>query len=131
MHVNATLCSNERDCFTINASFFFDPEYLPKPCHAGEQIRLIGTRLQLWNGCLQLTGKNIRLGQHLVSMSLSTAIEAWKYVTGVQPLLFLRKSTRGAQRHFPKLTMIVNVRKWGNATLTTGANNSIIALTKY
>jgi len=120
MHVTATLYSNERDR-TINASFFFDPEYISKPHLAGEQIRMIGTRLQMWKGCLQLTGKNIRFGQSLLSVSLSNAIEAWKYVTGVQPLLFLRKTIAGAQRHFPKLTLIVIVNMWGTATTTTGA----------
>jgi len=128
MHVAATLCSNERDC-TIKASFFFDPEYLPKPCLAGEPIRLIGVRFQLWNRCLQLTGKNIRFGQPLVSMSLTNAVDAWKYVADAQPLLFLRKNSTGAQQHFPKLTMIVNVKMWGNATTTSGAQILIITLT--
>jgi hypothetical protein len=125
MHVVATLHSNERD-FTIKASFFFDPENISKPCKAGEQIRLIGIRLQLWNGCIQLTGKNIRFGQPLVSMSLTNAVEAWKYVAGVQPLLFLRKNGTGAQRHFPKLRMIVNVKMWGNEKKMTGAQMFII-----
>ena len=125
IHVAATLHSNECNR-TIKASFFFDPEYVPKPCLVGEQIRLIGARLQLWNGCLQLTGKNIRFGQPLVSMTLSNAIAAWKYVTGVQPLLFLRKNTTRAQRCFPKLTMIVNVKMWDNAKTTIGAQMFII-----
>lgn len=130
MHVTATLYSNERDR-TINASFFFDPEYISKPHLAGEQIRMIGTRLQMWKGCLQLTGKNIRFGQPLVSMTLSNAIAAWKYVTAVQPLLFIRKNTSRAQRCFPKLTLIVNVKMWGNATTTTGAPILNIVLTLY
>ena len=125
MHVAATLHSSECKR-TIKASFFFDPEYVPKPCLVGEQIRLIGARLQLWKGCLQLTGKNIRFGQPLVSMTLSNAIAAWKYVTGVQPLLFLRKNTTRAQRCFPKLTMIVNVKMWDNAKTTIGAQMFII-----
>jgi hypothetical protein len=128
MHVAATLYSNERDR-TINASFFFDTENFLKPCLAGEQVRLIGTRLQLWNGCLQLTGKNIRFGRSVVSMSLPNAIEAWKYVTRVQPLLFLRKNIKGAQRHFPDLTMILMVKNWCNAAITKGAKISIIPLT--
>ena len=130
MHVAAKLYSSECNR-TIKASFFFDPEYVPKPCLAGEQIRLIGARLQLWKGCLQLTGKNIRFGEPLVSMTLSNAIAAWKYVTGVQPLLFLRKNTTRAQRCFPKLTLIVNVKMWGNATTTTGAPILNIVLTLY
>ena len=120
MHVSATLYSNERDR-DIRASLFFDAENIPKQCRAGENIRLIGTRLQLWRGCLQLTGKNVRFGHPLVSMSLSNAIEAWKYVTGVQPFLFLNKNITGVQRHFPNLNMIVNVKMWGNATTTPGA----------
>jgi hypothetical protein len=130
MHVAATLHSSECNG-TIKASFFFDPEYVPKPCLVGEQIRLIGARLQLWKGCLQLTGKNIRFGQPLVSMTLSNAIAAWRYVTGVQPLLFIRKNTTKAQRCFPKLTLIVNVKMWGNATTTTGAPILNIVLTLY
>jgi hypothetical protein len=125
MHVAATLHSSECNR-TIKASFFFDPEYAPKPCLAGEQIRLIGVRLQLWKGCLQLTGKNIRFGQPLVSMSLTNAVEAWKYVAGVQPLLFLCENGTGAQRHFPKLRMIVNVKMWGNEKKMTGAQMFII-----
>ena len=119
-HVAATLRSNELDR-SINASFFFDPERCPKILAVGDKVRLIGTRLQMWNGELQLTGKNIRFGHTWVSMSLSNAIEAWKYVRRVQPLLFLRKPIQGAQQHFPRLTMIVIVKMWGSATTTTGA----------
>ena len=111
--------SNERDR-SISASFFFDPEKCPKILAVGEKVRLIGTRLQLWNGELHLTGKNIRFGHSCVSMSLSNAIEAWKYCRRVQPLLFLRRPIQSAQQHFPRLTMIVIVKMWGNAT-TTGA----------
>ena len=119
-HVAATLRSNELDR-SINASFFFEPERCPKILAVGDKVRLIGTRLQMWNGELQLTGKNIRFGHTWVSMSLSNAIEAWKYVRRVQPLLFLRKPIQGAQQHFPRLTMIVIVKMWGSATTTTGA----------
>ena len=119
-HVAATLRSNERDR-SINASFFFDPERCPKILAVGDKVRLIGTRLKMWYGDLQLTGKNIRFGHYWVSMSLSNAIEAWNYVRRVQPLLFLRKPIQGAQQHFPRLTMIVIVKMWGIATTTTGA----------
>jgi hypothetical protein len=119
-HVAATLWSNERDR-SINASFFFDPKKCPTILAVGTKVRLIGTRLQLWNGDLQLTGKNIRFGHSCVSMSLSNAIEAWKYVRLVQPLLFLRPPIQGAQQHFPRLTMIVIVKIWGSATTTIGA----------
>jgi hypothetical protein len=121
MHVAATLLSNECDR-TINASFFFDPEKCLKTFRAGDKVRLIGTRLQMWIGCLQLTGKNIQFGPSLMSMSLSCAIHAWKFVTRVQPLLSLRSNFSGAQRNFPKLALIVNVKMWGNATTTKGAH---------
>jgi hypothetical protein len=58
IHVAATLRSNERDR-SINASFFFDPEKCPKILAVGDKVRLTGTRLQMWNGDLHLTGKNI------------------------------------------------------------------------
>ena len=118
-HFAAKLCSNECDR-TINASFFFDPKKCPKKLDVGDKVRLIGTRLQMWNGDLQLTGRNVQFGKPCVSMSLSNAIEAWKYCRRVQPLLFLRRPIQGAQQHFPRLTMIVIVKMWGNAT-TTGA----------
>jgi hypothetical protein len=120
IHVAALLMSNERD-LSISASFFFDPEKCPKNLAVGEKVRLVGARLQFWKGELQLTGKNIRFGHSCVSMSLSNAIEAWKYCRRVQPLLFLRRPfIQGAQQHFPRLTMIVIVKTWGNPT-TTGA----------
>lgn len=119
-HVAAKLYSNECDRI-IYASFFFDPKQCPKKLDVGDKVRLLGTRLQLWNGDLQLTGKNVRFGHSCVSMSLSNAIEAWKYVRIVQPLLFMRKPIYGAQQHFPKLTMTVIVKMWGNATATSGA----------
>ena len=119
-HFAAKLCSNECDR-TINASFFFDPKKCPKKPDVGDKVRLIGTRLQMWNGDLQLTGKNVQFGKPCVSMSLSNAIEAWKYVRNAQPLLFMQKPIYGAQQHFPRLTMIVIVKMWGNATATTGA----------
>jgi hypothetical protein len=120
IHVAALLMSNERDR-SISASFFFDPEKCPKNLAVGEKVRLVGARLQFWKGELQLTGKNIRFGHSCVSMSLKDAIEAWKYVRSVQPLLFLRKPAFGAQHHFPRLTMTVIVKKWGNPTTTTCA----------
>ena len=125
-HVAATLLSNERDR-NINASFFFDPKKCPKTLAVGDKVRLIGTRLQKWNGDLQLTGKNIRFGHSCVSMSLKDAIEAWKYVRSVQPLLFLSKPAFGAQHHFPRLTMTVIVKKWGNPTTTTCAQWLIVS----
>jgi hypothetical protein len=128
MHIAATLLSNERDRI-IYASFFFDSQKCPHvPFGVGDDLRLIGTHLQMFNGSLQLTGKNIRFGHSLVSMSLSDAIEAWKYVNRAQPLLFHRKNITSTQRHFPKLTMIVNVEMWGNATTMTGAQILIITL---
>jgi len=126
MHIAATLFSKERDR-TITASFFFDSQKCPPvPFDVGDELRLIGTQLQAWKGSPQLTGKNIRFGHSLVSMSLSDAIEAWKYVN--QRLLFHRKNITSTQRHFPKLTMIVNVKMWGNATTMTGAQILIITL---
>jgi len=126
IHVAATLRSNERDR-TINASFFFEPNKCPKKLVSGETVRLIGTRLQNWKGDLQLTGKNIRFGHSCVSMSLNDAIEAWNHVRRVQPLLFLRRPPFGAQKHFPRITMIVVVKKWGNPTPTNGAQWRIMA----
>jgi hypothetical protein len=126
-HVAATLRSNERDR-TINASFFFDPNKCPKLLVAGDKVRLIGTRLHNWNGDLQLTGKNIRFGHSCVSMSLKDAIGAWEYIRSIQPILFLRQLPQGAEHHFPRLTMIVVVKMWGNATKTTGAQLPVIAL---
>ena len=111
MHLTATLLLDERDR-TIKASFFFDPEKCPEKFDVGENIRLIGTRLQMWRGCLQLSGKNIQYGQSLMSMSLIDAITAWSFVTRA-----------GAERYFPKLAMTVIVKMWGNAKPTKGAQN--------
>ena len=98
MHIAATLLSNERDRI-IYASFFFDSQKCPHvPFGVGDDLRLIGTHLQMFDGSLQLTGKNIRFGHSLVSMSLSDAIEAWKYVNRAQPLLFHRKNITSTQR---------------------------------
>lgn len=126
IQVSATLLSNERDR-EINASFFFDPNKCPKTLVVGEKVRLIGTRLQTWKGDQQLTGKNIRFGHSCLSMSLKDAIEAWNHVRRVQPLLFLRRPAFRAQNHFPRITMIVVVKKWGNPTTTNGAQWRIIA----
>ena len=121
MHIAAKLFSKERDRI-ITASFFFDSQKCPPvPFDVGDELRLIGTQLQAWRGSPQLTGKNIRFGHSLVSMSLSDAIEAWKYVTREQPILFLRKHIPGAQRHFPKLTLMVIVKRWGIARKMEGA----------
>jgi hypothetical protein len=125
-HVAATLLSNECDR-TINATFFFDPKKCPKALLVGDKVRLIGTRLQMWRGDLQLTGKNIGFGNSCVSMSLKDAIEAWNYVRSEQPLLFLRKPMQGAQHHFPRLTMTVIVKRWGNPTVTTGSQQLIVS----
>jgi hypothetical protein len=131
MQITATLFSNERDR-TITASFFFASQKCPVvPFGVGDELRLIGTHLQKWNNSLQLTGKNIRFGHSLVSMSLSDAIEAWKYVTREQPILFLRKHIPGAQRHFPKLTLMVIVKRWGIARKMEGAQLMMIALILY
>jgi hypothetical protein len=126
-YVAATLRSNERDR-TINASFFFDPNKCPKFPVVGDKVRLIGTRLQMWNGDLQLTGRNIRFGHSCVSMSLKDAIGAWEHVKSVQSILFLRRLPLGAEHQFPRLTMIAIVTKWGKATITTGAQFHVIAL---
>ena len=126
----ATLLSNERDR-AINASFFFDRKQCPKMPGVGDKVRLMGTRLQKWNGCAQLTGRNIRFGHSCVSVSLKDAIEAWKHVRRVQPILFLLKRPQGAEHHFPRLTMIVTVKMWGDAKQTRGAKLPIIALMLY
>jgi hypothetical protein len=81
-HVAATLLSNERDRI-IDASFFFEPKKCPKKLAIGDKVRLIGTRLQMWKGDMQLTGKNIQFGHSCISMSLTDAIEAWKHVKRV------------------------------------------------
>jgi hypothetical protein len=112
MHLTATLLSNERDR-TIKASFFFDPEKCPKPLGVGDKVRLIGARLQMWRGYLQLSGRNIEFGQSLMSMSLVDAIAAWSSVTPA-----------GAERHFPKLSITVIVKMWGNAKTTKGKQTS-------
>lgn len=120
MQFTATLWSNESDR-NITASFFFDPKKCPKIPVVGEKVRLLGVQLQQWQGCEQLTGKNIRFGHSCVCISLTNAIELWEHTRRVQPLLFLRKRNFGAQRHFPTLTMIVIVKTWGKATRTSGA----------
>lgn len=125
-HVAATLLSNECD-YTIHASFFFDPKKCPKAFVVGDKVRLIGTRLQTWRDDLQLTGKNIQFGHSCISMSLTDAIEAWKHVRRVQPLLFHSKPIPGAQHHFPRLTMTAIVKKWGNPTKTQGAQWLIVS----
>jgi hypothetical protein len=130
VHVTAKLMSNECDR-VIYASFFFDPTKSPKMFSAGDKVRLIGAQLQMWQGCLQLTGKNIQFGQSLMMMSLSDAIEAWKFVTGVQPLLCLHKPVPGSQRNFPKLLLNVNVKMWGNPTTTKGAQIITIVFTSF
>jgi hypothetical protein len=127
LHVTATLWSNEQDR-RINASFFFDRKKYPQSISVGEKVRLIGTRLQLWNGELQLTGKNIQFGQSCVFVSLADAIGAWEHVKRVQPILFLSRLRPGVEHHFPRLTMIVTVKRWGNATTTPGAKLHVIAL---
>ena len=127
MQITATLFSNERDR-TITASFFFDSQKCPVvPFGVGDELRLIGTHLQKWNSSLQLTGKNIRFGHSLVSMSLSNAIEAWKFVTRTQPLLLQRKHNSAFYGHFPKLALIVFVKKWGIAREMAGAQLLMIA----
>jgi len=108
IHLTATLLSDERDR-TIKASFFFHPEKCPKPHEVGDKVRLIGARIQMWRGHLQLSGRNIEFGQSLVSMSLIDAIAAWSFVTQA-----------GAQRYFPKLSITVIVKMWGNAKTMTG-----------
>jgi hypothetical protein len=60
-------------------------------------------------------------------MSLTDAIEAWKHVKRVQPLLFHSKPIPGAQHHFPRLTMTAIVKKWGNPTKTQGAQWLIVS----
>ena len=127
MHIAATLFSKERDR-TITASFFFDSQKCPPvPFDVGDELRLIGTQLQAWRGSPQLTGKNIRFGHSLVSMSLSNAIEAWKFVTRTQPLLLQRKHNSAFYGHFPKLALIVFVKKWGIAREMAGAQLLMIA----
>ena len=112
MHVAATLMSYERDR-TIKASFFYDPEQcLNNPMHnVGDKVRLIGARLQMWRGCLQLSGKNVKFGQSLMSLSLRDAIVAWGVVTQA-----------GAERYFPKLAITVLVKIWESAKTTKGAH---------
>ena len=109
LHVAATLLSDERDR-TIKASFFFDSKECPETLAVGEKVRLIGTRLQMWRGYLQLAGRNVQFGHSLMSMSLSDAIAAWSVVTRA-----------GAERHFPKLTTMVIVKMWDNPKETKGA----------
>ena len=127
MHIAAKLFSKERDRI-ITASFFFDSQKCPPvPFDVGDELRLIGTQLQAWKGSPQLTGKNIRFGHSLVSMSLSNAIEAWKFVTRTQPLLLQRKHNSAFYGHFPKLALIVFVKKWGIAREMAGAQLLMIA----
>ena len=130
LHVTATLWSNEQDR-RINASFFFDRKKYPQSISVGEKVRLIGTRLQLWNGELQLTGKNIQFGQSSVFMSLTHAIGAFEHVKRVQPILFLRRRPPCAEHHFPSLTMIVTVKKWGDPKGTPGEKLHVFALMLY
>ena len=130
IHIAATLYSNERDR-VIDASFFFDPNKCPKSLVVGEKVRLIGTRLQRWNGEMQLTGKNIQFGQSCVFMSLTDAIGAWEHVKRVQPILFLMRTPPCAEHHFPSLTMIVTVKKWGDPKCTTGEKLHVFALMLY
>ncbi len=131
LHVTATLWSNEQDR-RINASFFFDRSLkYPKSIPVGEKVRLIGTRLQRWNGEMQLTGKNIRFGQSCVFMSLTDAIGAWEHVKRVQPILFLIRPPLCAEHHFPSLTMIVTVKKWDDPKMTRGEKLHVFALMLY
>ena len=110
LHVAATLMSDERDR-TIKASFFFDSKECPEKFAVGKKVRLIGIRLQMWRGYLQLTGKNVQFGHSLMAMSLSDAIAAWSVVTRA-----------GAEKHFPKLTTMVIVKMWSNPKETNGAS---------
>ena len=96
----------------IKASFFFEPKLCLKAPGAGDKIRLIGLQIQEWGGYLQLGGKNIQFGDPVVFMSLSNAIAAWNTVKAA-----------GAQRYFPKLTTVVAVVAWGNATVSRGAQH--------
>jgi hypothetical protein len=130
LHVTATLLSNEQDR-RIYASFFFDRSKDPKSFSVGEKVRLLGTRLRRWNGEMQLTGKNIQFGQSCVFMSLTDAIGAWEHVKRVQPLLFLIRPPPRAEHHFPSLTMIVAVKKWGDPKWTQGEKLHVFALMLY
>ncbi len=80
---------------------------------------------------MQLTGKNIQFGQSCVCMSLTDAIGAWKHVKRVQPILFVIRPPPCAEHHFPSLTMIVTVKKWGNPKETPGEKLHVFALMLY
>jgi hypothetical protein len=102
---------------TIKASFFFHRENLLVAPNAGDRVRLIGTQIQEWTGQLQLCGKNIQLGDPVVAMSLSDAIAAWNVVKAA-----------GALQYFPKLTTVVTLVAWGNATASRGAEQTAALL---
>jgi len=98
---------------TIKASFFFDQEIFFKAPDAGDRVRLNGIQIQEWAGQYQLCGKNIQLGDPVVSMSLSDAIAAWSVVKAAGALLY-----------FPRLTTAVTVVAWGDATASRGAKQA-------
>ncbi len=95
---------------TIKASFFFDREKIVKAPDTGDRVRLIGIQIQKWAGQYQLCGKNIQFGDPVVIMSLSDAVAAWNVVKAA-----------GALKYFPKLTTVVSVVAWGDATTSSGA----------
>ena len=105
-HVLATISDSGR---TIKASFFFDREKIVKAPDAGDRVRLIGVQIQEWAGQYQLCGKNVQLGEPVVIMSLSDAVAAWSVVKAA-----------GALKYFPKLTTVVSVVAWGDATTSRG-----------
>ena len=61
MHIAAKLFSKERDR-TITASFFFDSQKCPPvPFDVGDELRLIGTQLQVWGVVHSLLEKTFDL----------------------------------------------------------------------
>jgi hypothetical protein len=58
MHVSAQFSDAGR---SIRGSFFFDEDECPQTIAARQTVRLVGVQMQEWNGCLQLSGKNVAI----------------------------------------------------------------------
>ena len=58
MHVSAQFADADR---TIRGSFFFDSHDCLENLAAGDTCQLVGVEMQEWNGCVQLSGKNVSI----------------------------------------------------------------------
>lgn len=58
MHVSAQFADAHR---TINGSLFFSHDNIPTTLAVQDICQLVAVEMQEWNGCLQLSGKNVAI----------------------------------------------------------------------